>query len=74
MIASLLQLFNTMKISKRLPLTIVLFGLVPSVLISGFFLYQDSKALQREGPLNLQRITDATSVDMEHLWLLWKIT
>jgi len=66
MINSLLQTVNTMKISQKLPLTIVLFGLVPSVLISSFFLYKNSEALQREGPLNLQRTTDSTLVDMEH--------
>ena len=65
-------LFNNLEINKKLPLTILLFGLIPALIISGYFLYTNSEARKIEGPQNLQRTTDTTLVDMEHYLLTLK--
>ena len=50
----------------------MLFGLIPALIISGYFLYTNSEARKIEGPQNLQRTTDTTLVDMEHYLLTLK--
>jgi methyl-accepting chemotaxis protein len=65
-LAAISRTLDNIKINQKLPLTILLFGLIPALIISSYFLYTNSETLKIEGPKNLERITQGVLIDMEH--------